>query len=95
MVDESVAAESDGSMRAARRLELEMLSAAVPRLRMLFDCCEPGEGEGKEEPMLEMDSGRGRSLESAFGRWRVRMMDSFRLITLPSGSMDLVVGCCG
>lgn len=116
-VDDSVAVEIDASTRAARRrpaAELERLSAAVCKLRMLFDCCEWGE----DELMLAMDSGRGRgcgrwwSLSSRFdaftftfefgspGRWRVRMMDSLRRITPPSGSRDLprcgrVVGGAG
>jgi hypothetical protein len=53
--DELVAAE--GSTRAAR---LEMLSAAVRKLRMLFDCGECR--DCGEELMLEMDRGRSLSL---------------------------------
>ena len=53
--DDSVAAE--GSTRAAR---LEMLSAAVRKLRMLFDCGECR--DCGEELMLEMDRGRSLSL---------------------------------
>jgi hypothetical protein len=85
-VDDSVAPEMDASRRAAR---LEMLSAAVCKLRMLFVCGECGD----DELMLEMDCGRGRSLYAFNSLWRVRMMDSFRRITLPSGSRDLT-GCC-
>jgi len=52
-VDDSVAVEMDASTRAAR---LEILSAAVCILRMLFDC---GECD-VDEPMLEIiDCGRG------------------------------------
>jgi hypothetical protein len=81
--DESAAA--DGSTRAAR---LDMLSAAVRKLRMLFDCSDCGDCDN--ELMLEIDSGRSLSLNVFVSLWRVRMRDSFRLITLPSGSRDLL-----
>ena len=52
--EEPVAAEpTDVSMRAAR---LDMLSAAVCKLRRLFDCCESW-GD-TELLMLEIDNGR-------------------------------------
>lgn len=52
-VDDSVAVEIDASTRAAR---LEILSAAVCKLRMLFDC---GECD-VDDPTLEIiDCGRG------------------------------------
>jgi hypothetical protein len=82
--DEPVTAETtDVSMRAAR---LDMLSAAVCKLRKLFDCCESC-GD-TELPMLEMDSGR-----CCGSLWRVRIIDNFRRMTLPSESKDLI-GCC-
>jgi hypothetical protein len=93
-VDDSVAAEIDASTRAAR---LDILSAAVCKLRMLFDCGECGD----DEPMLEIiDCGRGRSLSKLGSLWRVKMMDSFRRMTPPSGSMDFLgwghrCDCCG
>jgi hypothetical protein len=83
MKDESVAA-ADNSARAAR---LEMLSAAVCKLLMLFEC-----RDGGSELMLETDSGRALSLNVVGSRWRIRMRDNLRLITLTSGSRDLL-GC--
>jgi hypothetical protein len=74
----------DVSTRAAR---LDMLSAAVCKLRKLFDCCESC-GD-IELLILEIDSGRG----CCGSLWRVRMMDSFRRITLPSERKDLIGWC--
>lgn len=86
-MEDSVAVEMDGSTRAAR---LEMLSAAVCKLRMLFDCWECGD----DEPMLTIDNGRGRSLTCGFGsRWRVRMIESFRRMT-PASESRVLPGCC-
>ena len=85
--DEPVAAEpTDVSMRAAR---LDMLSAAVCKLRKLFDCCESC-GD-TELLMLEIESGRCWS--GCGSLWRVRIIDNFRRMTLPSESKDLI-GCC-
>jgi hypothetical protein len=85
--DEPVAAETtDVSMRAAR---LDILSAAVCKLRKLFDCCESC-GD-TELLMLEIDSGRGCCCCGSL--WRVRMIDNFRRMTLPSESKYLI-GCC-
>jgi len=90
--DEPVAAvPTEVSMRAAR---LDMLSAAVCKLRKLFDCCDSC-GD-TELLMLEIDSGRRCCCCCCCccgSFWRVRMMDSFRLMTLPSDSKDLI-GCC-
>ena len=87
--DEPVPAETtDVSTRAAR---LDMLSAAVCKLRKLFDCCDSC-GD-TELPMLEIDSGRGCSSGCGGSLWRVRMMDSFRRMTLPSERKDFI-GCC-
>jgi hypothetical protein len=83
--DEPVAAETtDGSTRAAR---LDMLSAAVCKLRKLFDCCESC-GD-TELLMLEIDSGRCFSC-CCGSLWRVRIIDNFRRMTLPSESKDLI-----
>jgi hypothetical protein len=73
-------------MRAAR---LDMLSAAVCKLRKLFDCCESC-GD-TELLMLEIDSGRGCCCCGSL--WRVRITDNFRRMTLPSERKDLR-GCC-
>ena len=81
--DVPVPAEMDVSTRAAR---LDMLSAAVCKLRKLFDCCDSC-GD-TELLILEIDSGRG----CCGSLWRVRMMDSFRRIMLPSESKDFK-GC--
>ena len=86
-MEDSVAVEMDASTRAAR---LEMLSAAVCKLRMLFDCCECGD----DETMLAIDNGRGRSFTCRLGSlWRVRMIDSFRRIT-PASESRVLLGCC-
>lgn len=86
--DETVAAETtDVSTRAAR---LDMLSAAVCKLRKLFDCCESC-GD-TELLMLEIDSGRCCSC-CCGSLWRVRIIDSFFRMTLPSERKDLI-GCC-
>ena len=77
---------TDVSMRAAR---LDMLSAAVCKLRKLFDCCESC-GD-TELLMLEIDS--GRCCVCCGSLWRVSIIDSFRRMTLPSESKDLI-GCC-
>ncbi|KAH9973485.1 hypothetical protein BGW80DRAFT_241617 [Lactifluus volemus] len=79
MKDESVAA-ADNSACAAR---LEMLSAAVRKLFMLFECRDCG-----SELMLEIDRGRALSLNVVGSRWRIRMRDNLRVITLTSGSRN-------
>ena len=57
-------------------------TAAACRLRRLFDCgdCDAGE----DEPMLETDRGRARACCTG-SRWRVRIIDNFRRMMLPSG----------
>jgi hypothetical protein len=89
--DEPVAVDS--STRAAR-LDDDMLSAAVCKLRKLSDCCDDSCGDTTELLILAIDSGRcSCSCGRCGSLWRVRMMDSFRRITLPSESKDLT-GCC-
>jgi len=87
--EEPVAAETtDASMRAAR---LDMLSAAVCKLRKLFDCCESW-GD-TELLMLEIDNGRRCCCCCCGSLWRVRIVDSFRRMMLPSDNKD-ITGCC-
>lgn len=92
MLDDDDPVPVDVSMRAAR---LDKLSAAVCKLRKLFDCCDSC-GE-TELLMLAIDSGRCcccvRCARCCGSLWRVKIMDSFRRITLPSESKDLT-GCC-
>ena len=84
--DEDVVVTADGSTRAPLLTDDDALllaaTAAACRLRRLFDCgdCDAGE----EEPMLETDRGRARAT-CAGSRWRVRMIDNFRRMMLPSG----------
>ena len=84
--DEDVVVTADGPTRAPLLTDDDALllaaTAAACRLRRLFDCgdCDAGE----EEPMLETDRGRARAT-CAGSRWRVRMIDNFRRMMLPSG----------
>ena len=78
--DEDVVAvaDADGSTREPRLAA----TAAACRLRRLFDCGDCDAGDDK--PMIETDRGCARAT-CAGSRWRVRIIDNFRRMILPSG----------
>ena len=84
--DEVVVVAADGSTRAPRLTDDDVLllaaTTAACRLRRLFDCGDWDAGD--DEPMLETDRGRARAT-CAGSRWRVKIIDNFRRMMLPSG----------
>jgi hypothetical protein len=91
--EDVVVVVADGSTRAPRLAAdddalLLAATAAACRLCREFDCVDCDAGDCSElaphdEPMmLEIDRGRARCASS---RWRVRIIDKFRRMMLPSG----------